>query len=67
LHQHHKYQLELAYLFDKDMQVSGVNDVISNLCMFLRREIFHAQGDFFDKNGTLAEFLQLYNYERFGI
>jgi hypothetical protein len=49
------------------MQVSGVNDVISDLCMFLRREIFHAQGDFFDKNGTLAEFSQLCNYERFGI
>jgi hypothetical protein len=49
------------------MQGSGVKDVISDLCMFLRREIFHAQGDFFDKNVTLAEFLQLCNYERFGI
>jgi hypothetical protein len=49
------------------MQVSGINDVISNLCIFLRREIFHAQEDFFDKNGTLAEFLQHCNYERFGI
>jgi hypothetical protein len=39
------------------MQVSGVNDVILDLGMFLRREIFHAQGDSFDKNGTLAEFL----------
>jgi hypothetical protein len=67
LYQHHKYQQEWTYLFDKDMQVSGVNDVISDLCMFLRREIFHAQGDFFDKNDTLTEFPQLYNYERFGI
>jgi hypothetical protein len=67
LYQHRKYQQEWTYLFDKDMQVSGVNDVISDLCMFLRREIFHAQGDFFDKNGTLTEFPQLYNYERFGI
>jgi hypothetical protein len=41
------------------MQVSDVNDVISDLWMFLRCEIFHAQGDFFDKNGTLTEFLQL--------
>jgi hypothetical protein len=49
------------------MQVSGVNDVISDLCMFLRREIFYAQGDFFDKNNTLTEFPQLYNYERFNI
>jgi hypothetical protein len=57
----------MAYLFDKDMQMSGVNDVISDLCMFLRREIFHAQGDFFDKNDTLVEFPQLCNYERFGI
>jgi hypothetical protein len=47
--------------------VSDVNDVISDLCMFLCREIFHAQGDFFDKIDTLAEFPQLYNYERFGI
>jgi hypothetical protein len=47
--------------------VSGVNDVISDLCIFVPREIFHVQGDFFDKNGTLAEFPQLYNYERFGI
>jgi hypothetical protein len=47
--------------------VNSVNDVILNLCIFLRREIFHAQGDFFDKNGTLVEFPQLYNYERFGI
>jgi hypothetical protein len=47
--------------------VSDVNDVISDMCMFLCREIFYAQGDFFDKNGTLAEFSQLCNYERFGI
>jgi hypothetical protein len=67
LHQHHKYQYEWAYLFNKNMQVSGINDVISDLCMFLRHEIFHAQGDFFDMNGTLAEFLQLCNYERFDI
>jgi hypothetical protein len=67
LHQYRKYQQEWVYLFDKDMQVSGVNDVISDLCMFLRRKIFHAQGDFFDKNSTLAEFPQLCNYERFGI
>jgi hypothetical protein len=49
------------------MHVSSVNDVISDLCMFLRREIFHAQGDAFDKNDTLAKFPQLCNYERFGI
>jgi hypothetical protein len=54
LHQHHKYQQEWAYLFDKDMQLSDVNDVVSDLCIFLCREIFHTQGDFFDKNGTLT-------------
>jgi hypothetical protein len=67
LHQQRKYQQEWSYLFYKDMQVSGVNNVISDLCMFLHREIFLAQGDFFDKNGTLVEFLQLCNYERFDI
>jgi hypothetical protein len=35
--------------------------------MFLHREIFNTQGRFFDKNSTLAEFPQLYNYERFGL
>jgi hypothetical protein len=34
--------------------------------MFLRREIFHAQGDL-NKNSTLTEFLQLCNYETFDI
>jgi hypothetical protein len=49
--------------------MSGVNDVISDLCMFLRREIFHAQGLKYSmhKNDTLTEFPQLCNYERFGI
>jgi hypothetical protein len=49
------------------MQKNGVNHVISNMCMFLRHEIFNAQGRFFDKNGALAEFPQLCNYERFGL
>jgi hypothetical protein len=59
LHQHPNYEKESAYLFDKDMQKSGVDHGISDICMFLRREAFNAQGRFFDKNGTL--------YERFGI
>jgi hypothetical protein len=59
LHQHPNYEKESAYLFDKDMQKSGVDHVISDICMFLPREVFNAQGRFFDKNGTL--------YERFGI
>jgi hypothetical protein len=49
------------------MQNSGVDHVISDMCMFLHHEVFHAQEIFFDKNGTLAEFPQLYLYEIFGI
>jgi hypothetical protein len=67
LHQHPKYEKESAYLFDKDMQKSIVDHVISDMCMFLRHEVFNAQGIIFDKNGTLAEFPQLCLYERFGI
>jgi hypothetical protein len=49
------------------MQKNGVNHVISDMYMFLHCEIFNAQGRLFDKNGTLAEFPQLCNYERFGL
>jgi hypothetical protein len=49
------------------MQKNGVDHVIFEMCMFLRREIFNAQGRFFNKSGTLAEFPQLCNYERFGL
>jgi hypothetical protein len=66
-YQHRNYQKECAYIFDKDMQKNGVNHVIYDMCMFLRREIFNAQEKFFDKNDTLAEFPQLCNYERFGL
>jgi hypothetical protein len=48
-----------------DMQNGGVDNVISDLCMFLRREIFPVEGAFFDKNMMLAEFPQLCTYERF--
>jgi hypothetical protein len=49
------------------MQNGGVDNVISDICMFLRFEIFHIDGAFFDKTGTLAEFPQLYNYKRFAV
>jgi hypothetical protein len=49
------------------MQKNRIGHVISKMYMFLRREIFNAQGRFFDRNGTLAEFPQLCNYERFGL
>ncbi len=67
MHKHPNYEKESTYLFDKDMQKSGVDHIISDLCMFLRRELFYAQGRFFDRNDTLAEFPQLCNYERFGL
>jgi hypothetical protein len=47
------------------MQKGGVDNVILDICMFLRHDIFHVGGAFFDKTGTLAEFPQLCNYERF--
>jgi hypothetical protein len=67
LHLHPNYEKELAYLFYKDMQKSGVDHVISDMCIFLHREVFHAQRRFFDKNCTLVEFPQLCLYERFDI
>jgi hypothetical protein len=49
------------------MQKNGVNHVIPDMCMFFHREIFSAQGRSFEKNGTLAKFSQLCNYERFDL
>jgi hypothetical protein len=55
------------YHITKDMQNGGVDNVISDICTFFRHEIFHLDGAFFNKTGTLVEFLQLYNYERFTV
>jgi hypothetical protein len=41
-YQHRNYQKECAYLFDKNMQKNGTDHVISDMCMFLRREMFNA-------------------------
>jgi hypothetical protein len=49
------------------MQKSGVDHVILDMCMLVRHEVFNAEGIFFDKNDTLAEFHQLCLYERFDI
>jgi hypothetical protein len=49
------------------MQNGGVDNVISDICMFLHREIFHMDCAFFDKIGTLVEFPQICNYERFAV
>jgi hypothetical protein len=53
------------YPFTKDMQNGGVDNVISDICTLLCREIFHVDGTFFDKTRMLAEFSQLCNYKRF--
>jgi hypothetical protein len=65
LHKFLNYRVECDYPFTKDMQNGGVDNVILDICMFLRCEIFHIDGVFFNKNGTLAEFPQLHTYERF--
>jgi hypothetical protein len=51
----------------KDMQNDGVDNVISDICTFLHREVFYVDGAFFDKTRTLAEFSQLCNYQRFAV
>jgi hypothetical protein len=53
------------YPFTKYMQNGEVDNVISDICMFLRHEIFHVEDTFFDKNKMLAEFSQLCTYKRF--
>jgi hypothetical protein len=49
------------------MQNGGVDNIISDICMLLRREIFHVEGAFFDKNEMLVEFPQICTYERFSV
>jgi hypothetical protein len=39
------------------MQKGGLDNVITDICTFLHREIFHVDGTFFNKTGTLMEFL----------
>jgi hypothetical protein len=67
LYQYPNYREECDYHFTHDMQKGGVNNIISDICTFLRREIFHVDGVFFDKTETLVEFSQLYHYERFAL
>jgi hypothetical protein len=67
LHQYPNYREELDYPFTHDMQKGVVDNVISDICTFLSREIFHVDGAFFDKTGTLAEFFQLCHDERFAL
>jgi hypothetical protein len=59
--------VEWDYPFIKDMQKGGVDNIILNICILLCHEILHVDGTFFDKTGTLAEFPQLCNYERFSL
>jgi hypothetical protein len=65
LHQYPNYREEWDYALTHDMQKCEVDNVIANICTFLHREIFPIDGAFFDNIGTLAEFPQLCNYERF--
>jgi hypothetical protein len=44
-----------------------IDNVISDICTFLCCEVFHVDGVFFNKTGTLVEFPQLCNYERFTV
>jgi hypothetical protein len=67
LYQYPNYREEWDYPFTHDMQKGGVDNVISDICTFLRREIFHVDDTFFDKTGMLAEFPQLCHYERFAM
>jgi hypothetical protein len=66
LHQYSNYREEWDYPFEHDIQ-RGVDNVIADICTFLRREIFHIDDAFCDKTGTLAEFPQLCRYERFAL
>jgi hypothetical protein len=67
LYQYPHYREEWDYPFTHDMQKGGVDNIISDICTFLRREIFHIDGAFFDKTGTLMEFTQLCHYQRFAL
>jgi hypothetical protein len=51
MHQYPNYRVEWDYPFTVDMQNGGVNNVISDIYTFLRREIFHVDGAIFDKTG----------------
>jgi hypothetical protein len=51
LHQYPNYREEWDYPFTHDMQKGGVDNVISDICLFLRREIFHVDGAFFTRPG----------------
>jgi hypothetical protein len=52
LHQYPNYKEEWDYAFTHDRQKGRVDTVIVDICMFLRREIFHVDGAFFDKTRT---------------
>jgi hypothetical protein len=56
-HQHHNYQKECAYLF-----FISIDHVISDMCMFLRREIFNAQGRLFNKKDLVFKLQSLLIY-----
>ena len=67
LQQFPNYKKDWEYLFNTDMKKNGIDYIISDMCHFLHREVFHREGHFFDKEGALAEFPQLCIYERFAV
>jgi hypothetical protein len=48
LHQFSNYRVEWDYPFTKDIQNGRVDNVVSDICMFLRREIIHVDVAFFN-------------------
>jgi hypothetical protein len=67
LHQLPNYREKWDYPFTQDMQKGRVGNAIADIYTFLHREIFHVDDTFFAKTGMLAEFPQLYHYERFAL
>jgi hypothetical protein len=66
LHQFSNYRVERDYPFTKEIQNGELDNVISDICIFLCREIFHIEGSFFNRNET-SEFPELCTYVRFSV
>jgi hypothetical protein len=65
LHQHP--DVIASWPIARDMEATGVEHIVSDMCHFLRREVFHEHGRFFDPEGPIAAYPQLCQYERFGV
>ena len=47
----------------RNMERGGIDAIINDLFRFMRREVLHQQGMFFDHNGALKEFPELSLYQ----